>query len=509
MKVCFQYSVILVLLLAGLAGKGQNSLHYKLSAQNITSDKAPFWLIMNQDGRYSTDPVQFYGMGQLTDSLQLFSDFYINSGVEIITGKQTTPFQNQLRLHQGYLQLHTPYINFTAGKKENPGTKKMQVNSGKTIWSRNAAPIPSVQVSTNDFIDVPYSRGYLEFKALYAHRWMGKQRSTKNPFIHQKYLYGKVGGDFPVNIWYGLHHIVQWGGDSPQYGEFPVTWEAYKQIVLSQHGTESTTPNPGGIKNRIGNHIGSHKAGIVWNNNNYMLEARWQTIFEDGSGKELENKFDGLWGITFTSKKDEPVLKSVTLEYLRTTHQSGHKHDIGGEILRGNDNYFNNGTYGTGWTHKGYTIGNPFITSPVLDIYRSLRERDGETIVRYVPNNKVIAWHTGIKGHISKNIGYRALFSYTRNYGVNKPQPYYDDRSNMLAEYVKKTFKDYDNEFYYQLPDLRQFYGMLEISFDFKLKDIPLTAKSRIGFDAGEFTGNRFGVFVSLSHKGSFSSSKK
>ncbi len=94
-------------------------------------------------------------------------------------------------------------------------------------------------------------------------------------------------------------------------------------------------------------------------------------------------------------------------EFLYSKSQSGRYHDrpateeekaqqdpcdpfYGRKILGGNDNYFNNGEYQSGWTYYGRTIGTPFITPLPPDA-------DGITLGVF--NNRIIAHYIGIKGY--------------------------------------------------------------------------------------------------------------
>lgn len=82
----------------------------------------------------------------------------------------------------------------------------------------------------------------------------------------------------------------------------------------------------------------------------------------------------------------------------------GRKYELGG-----NDNYFNNGIYIKGWTFREMLMGNPLITSPAI--------LKGEGY-DYIRNNKIIAHHLGIEGHMTK-ITYKLLYTYSLNYGTN------------------------------------------------------------------------------------------
>ena len=75
-------------------------------------------------------------------------------------------------------------------------------------------------------------------------------------------------------------------------------------------------------------------------------------------------------------------------------------------VLR--DNYFNNGEYQSGWTYYGKTIGLPLFTPMPAG-------EDGKVLG--VCNNRLSAWHFGIRGKAARLIPYKFLFTYSRNFG--------------------------------------------------------------------------------------------
>jgi hypothetical protein len=168
-----------------------------------------------------------------------------------------------------------------------------------------------------------------------------------------------------------------------------------------------------------------------------------------------------LWGLVYKNQEyDKPFLKSAIFEYLHTTDQSGPYHRIDGEIVGGNDNYFNHDViYHDGWTSKEYIIGTPLITSPVIK----------ET--RYATsNNKVIAYHLGMEGWFNNNLRYRTMLSYSLNYGTN---------DNPFVK-VKREFSVL-TEFQYQIPDHPTW-----------------MIKTALAGDLGSMYGPDFGLMVSV-----------
>ena len=90
---------------------------------------------------------------------------------------------------------------------------------------------------------------------------------------------------------------------------------------------------------------------IITKNSDKKLKFYYQHFFEDTSGLRFANKTDGLWGIEFQNFiKNNTIL----IEYLNTFNQNIDPPYV-------DDSYYIHGLYQSGWSYKGYTLGNPFI----------------------------------------------------------------------------------------------------------------------------------------------------
>ena len=141
------------------------------------------------------------------------------------------------------------------------------------------------------------------------------------------------------------------------------------------------------------------------------------------------------------------------------------KHRIDGEIVGGNDNYFNHTIYNSGWAYHNFIIGTPLITSPIIDHLSS-----GQILI----NNKVVAHHLGMKGWIEEQLQYKAMFTYSMNYGRN-------GRSFIP---VKQEYS-FLSEFHYQLP-----------------KQPSLRVNLRLAADFGNMYGKNVGMLLGVVYRG-------
>ena len=323
--------------------------------------------------------------------------------------------------------------------------------------------MPQLEISTS-WVDLPLTRGYISFKGQLSHGWFEQDRFVKNVYMHHKNLYVKLGGDLPVNVSYGLEHFAQWGGESPdpKYGELPSDFSAFKKVFFAENG-DSSSVHMNEVINRLGNHLGSRNYRVDINFDSFKTSVYYQTIFEDNSGRNDKISEDGLWGLYFEMNKKEGLLDAILLEYLNTTWQSGPVHQIGDSVLGGNDSYFLNYIYRTGWTYEQFTLGTPMITSPILNENNTIN------------NNRVRAFHGAIMGN-AKWFRYKLLLTYSINKGR------YNQSFN---------------------PDRNQFSGLVSLSREIKIP-VPFSLSLQLGMDQGKMYGNNYGIMLSLYKKGSF-----
>ena len=432
----------------------------------------PFWLISNQNAKFSPDNSSLFGglyIGTEVKRQNVFFEepedtttaFTLDYGLELFNRYNGN---YNVHLNQYYAEASWWHFNLQTGaRSETFGNQYDPLSSGSLLYSNNGRPIPKIAISS-DYMDVPFSKGYIEFKGYLSHGWFEKDRYTESPYLHHKNVYVRVGGALPIHAHYGFHHYAMWGGYSPEYGQVPKGLEAYKKVFLVQRGDSIK----GEELNAYGNHLGTRNFGLTYKGDDYGLQLYWQTIFEDNSGKVWRNIEDGLWGVRYANRKEKkPFFKTALYEFLYTKDQSGRHHRIDGEIVGGNDNYFNNYLYQSGWTSYGYTIGTPMITSPVID-----NKSSGQVLV----NNRLIAHHLGIMGWLTKNLRYRSLLTYSLNYGTND-SPF---------DPVKSGFS-LNADFHYSLPQQPSW-----------------QLKARLAGDFGNMYGPNFGLMLGVVKKGNF-----
>jgi hypothetical protein len=257
--------------------------------------------------------------------------------------------------------------------------------NGDILWSNNSRPPPGVEIRTRNPMK-PWR--WIGMEGALAHYWLGKERYVQNSFIHHKYL-GLYFSPTESSVFKArLHHYAQWGGTSPETGTQPTS---FKDLVLVFFG--QTNSSTGDSTGALGNHIGSYHLLYQYFMPSGHLEWYYQAMFEGSAGKESGNYPDGLYGFYWDSGESS-LLRGLLVEYIQTSWQGG---------VAINDNYFNHGTYRSGWTYQNNGLGIPFFTFN--------KDLPGFT------NNRISAFHLGARAVINES-DYLLRASYVKNMGL-------------------------------------------------------------------------------------------
>jgi len=461
------------------AQQSPDTITYSLNARFSpgTGTYAPFLSTANQFDRHSLTPNSLSVWGTLHKLTSTQKHFDYGFGMELNANASKT----EKRLFPGELYVEgkvLPFLFVLGMKREIFGNQDSELSSGGLIGSQNSRPIPSFTIETNGYERVPFTKGYVEYWGGMANGIFTDKTVTTNTLLHHKWLHVRVGGSFPLTIDWGLHHVAQWAGNSPGYGQGTVNLDNFIRVFFGRNGSANGPATE--YINALGNHIISKNLGLGLKLPDFSMHLYWQNIYEDGpifSMNKAYNKEDGLWGISVRLPKFRPLHSFVT-EFLSTTDQSGPWHDLDGVIYGGLDGYYNNGLYPNGWSFYGMTIGNPWLTSPKYNAdYNTDR-----TIIqgKGIKNNCLRLWYFSALGELN-DFNYRVTAAYSKNWGFSKA----------ILDPVKNQFSG-QLEVFHALPFLKNTEGSLGFSGD-----------------RGSKYGNNFAVLMGIRYTGQFTLNKK
>ena len=251
------------------------------------------------------------------------------------------------------------------------------LSSGSMLVSKNAEPLPKIGL-----IGSFYLKKYNNYNIDYgiAHGKFEKNNFyNKSPMLHEKFIYLKHNSK-ETEWGIGFVHEAIWGGSTiggRLPGDQPSTLKDFFKIIIAADG-----PDEGGQHlNALGNHLGIWDFYYQIKKKDKSLKLYHQHFFEDTSGLRFANKTDGLWGVELKNYvKDSNIL----FEYLNTSNQNIDPPYV-------SDSYYIHGLYQSGWSYKGYVLGNPFIDS--------------------FNNNPSKVIHLGVKQYILNDLHYKLLLS--------------------------------------------------------------------------------------------------
>ena len=402
-----------------------------------TGDYTAFLLTANRHHVLSTRPNTAYLRGAVNVEHAFSKDLSLSGAVDIIGSVHA---DHKVYLQQAYLNLQGKGFFLEAGSREHRQVVRDDLlSTGSFVKGTNAKPIPQVHFGTNDFWNVPYTKGWLQVNFDFGYgKFMDSgyredqfvehdvnKTYAKDIWYHQKHLYLRSNPKKPVFITVGIEHAVQFGGTKyfrdpkKQPSEKPLNLKSFWKVILP--GGDSQYFENNAMEDWVwGNHVGVMTAQIGWNiNKDYQVQVYLDNPFEDGSGIRKGNGWDGLWGMQYTNKAEgRQYVRGAVLEYFQSTNQSGPLHWDSGDypepirhqitdLVTGKDEYYNHSFYGS-YAHYGMTPGNPLIPSPIYN-------KDGYSAFH---DNRVKAWNLGINGEITDHLSYLVKGSYREGWGT-------------------------------------------------------------------------------------------
>jgi hypothetical protein len=422
----------LLLLTTPAAAQFADSLHISVGTTFMAATQRyqPLWLVANRYGTLAdrqTDASTFvafsneHAFGQHsvepTDGPRK-RGFYVGYGTALYNNNHF----NRLFLPEGYVRAGYRNLQLRAGRyREVTGEIDPTLSSGSLGISGNSLPLPKVELAVTEYTDVPFTKGWVQFKGNFAHGWFGKQPFVDGAYLHQKSLYLQVGKG-QLRGYAGLTHFAQWGGSFAS-GQAPSRFGDYLRIIVGRGGNGADPvyqQGPIDIANAVGNHLLIPEFGLTFRKNDATLRLYTQTIFDKGVGDSSNtNQRDRLEGLKIlwrdrlvgfsweTSRRT--WLQKVLIEGIYTKYQGGPV------VYEGRDNYYNNATYTFGWQYQGRIIGTPlFLNRQNAENYRL---NPATYTFWQVISNRVVGVHLGFKGALSQHLTYRVLATHVRHYG--------------------------------------------------------------------------------------------
>jgi hypothetical protein len=326
-----KYIVSLIIILANNLFSQEINDEYNLELNKISNQ---VWSQYNNNGQ-DLSQVQFnYNVSYDSEKTDFKLNFFTLQN-KIFIGES---FYKVELFNNIYLKTGKYYRDFSMYLNDD-------LSSGSLLISRNAEPMPKIGLLSSYEINQNLGFSFGISHALFIRNAI----YTAAPMLHEKFIYlnySKNQNEYGV----GFVHNAVWGGATEDYGYFPNTFKDFLKIFISADGPLlEGEPHA----NALGNHLGIWDFYYKKKVDSREIKIYYQHFFEDTSGLRFANKSDGLWGLELYNYINNT---KILFEYLNTTNQNRNPPYV-------QDYYYHHYQYPAGWSYKGYTIGNPFISS--------------------------------------------------------------------------------------------------------------------------------------------------
>lgn len=442
-------TILFALLLTAATAQAQISrlgedVEYDASLQGTAGkgDVAPFWFTNNRYGLGTTEENSVMVRAGIhrdaeADSLR---NWRIGYGLDMAG---LANYNSNFVLQQFYADFQYKALRLSVGQKERPlELKNQRLSSGAMTSGINARPLPQVRLELPEFWTIPRTKGWLALKAHVAYgaytdnKWQRDFTAgtnyvrTANSLYHSKAGFLRIGNTekFPLTLTGGIEMSCQFGGEAWNLQDREDHAGDFDPHQKLSHGVKAfwnalipggSDVNDGDFGNIEGNQLGSWHLRLDFEKRGWGASFYAEHFFEDHSqlGLFIYDWKDMLYG-TEVRFPENPVVRGILYEHLRTTYQSGpiyhDKTDVMSDRIAGIDNYYNHHVY-SAWQHAGFSMGHALLISPLYNTNGRINFND----------NRVVANHLGIEGQPTREISYRLLYTHEKTWGT-----YYQPRTN-------------------------------------------------------------------------------
>jgi hypothetical protein len=397
-----------------------------------SDDVVPFWMRANKFGS-----VPLYGAsGSAVVSIKKRYDPARNSkpdwgmGME---GRLNMGYTTEFVAVEAYLKGKWGPVQLKLGRsKDLVGLADSTLGMGSFAMSGNALGVPKIELSMPEFWYVPFLWKLFSVKGNFSIGWLGETPiapasisgggdnrrygvTSVNTLLHQKSLYIGFGKpEWRLHLYGGFNHQTEFGNEDEIYKEFNLTNS--QAIYYAIMGKTWFAKN--GFSTKLGNQLGSIDVSGKYKFNKFTLYGYHQFFYDVGALAHLANLKDGLTGISITnnlSYKSGIHLKKLVVEYFYSKSQAGELDSP--PTPSGDEDYYNNYLYVSGWSYKNAGIGNPFITPRI-----EARAGQVSKASQYFINNRVIAYHVASEIQAGR-FNVVTKLSYSKNFGTFATSP--------------------------------------------------------------------------------------
>lgn len=472
----FVYCFIFIMspLYTTVLAQSPRTIYYTELSFTAATPNLPFWLYANTDARLrpGSSGNGLVSMGFRHRLLNEENRFQLRAGTDLFN--RISNKKNTFHFQQLYLQADYTIFRLKAGYFYDPiGLNESGLSIGSMMVSRNATPMPRIRISTPEYVSIPGTNDILQFNVRYSEGLLESDRVIPDSNLHQKYFYLRYNPDKRISLYGGIVHNLVWGGTDETGRRFFSSFRNYIKSVFAIPRDEGPTP--------AGNALAAYDFAAEYRFDNYRLKASRLFFLEDLISARFRSPWDGVWGLNISKKKQQGLLHSFHYQHINTKRQ-----DSRADQPPGRARYYWNIYYRSGWTYQGAVLGIPLITF----------DDEGN-----LDNNILVGHHLGFAGDLSEGLEYKALFTYSRNYGnCLDVQPEFTHLSQCLIP----ADADLDEIVIVPLKELRRDQYSLMFHASYRLPELQnLQFQLKLAVDTGRLYRERIGIMTGIRWNGS------
>ena len=137
-----------------------DTLEYHVGVNGVFGSQgfAPHWIVSNRYGVFDDAGNDLMLLPGISARYGLGKHFQLEGGFDALIKYDL----DQSLIYQGYINVEFHKLKFIAGRQEfTLGQYSEDLSSGSFLVSNNALPIPRVGIGFYDYVDVPFTEGYL------------------------------------------------------------------------------------------------------------------------------------------------------------------------------------------------------------------------------------------------------------------------------------------------------------------------------------------------------------
>ena len=200
MKALYIILFIIYLCLTKVYAQFSDSLRISVATTTTVATKhyQPLWIVSNRYGTITDRKTDISSHIRVLNNhyftgnskQEASKGFFIKYGADLYNNNHF----KQFFIKEAFLKTGYKYWEIRGGRYEDIiGEVDPALSSGSFGISNNAIPIPKIGIAVNEYLNVPFTKGWLQFKGQFSHGWLGNSNYLKGAFLHQKSLYLKIG----------------------------------------------------------------------------------------------------------------------------------------------------------------------------------------------------------------------------------------------------------------------------------------------------------------------------